>query len=151
MDRDALLAAALGAAVLTGCTSDDDPAPTPRPGPPTGHSSRDVDPDLPIVLAWWVSEHHLQKATPATYVPLRAARAERIAAMAERLLALGGNTNSPGPKPIADLAKAERDASARYLVSLARVTDPAVAVLGAELAAGARQHATVLALLPGAR
>ena len=135
MDREGLLVAALGAAVLTGCTRHDTPAPTPTPSPTT-------DPRVAVLAAWWTTEATLHASTPPSHVPFRNAHRARLAAIEERLAALGA---TPPPPPRAgrlDLAGAERS----YTRSLAGLSDPDPVTLGAELAAGARQHAAVLGL-----
>ena len=161
MDRDALLTAALGAAVLVGCTPGRrEAAPTPSPSSPS--PSPVEDPDVAVLVEWHGAEGALAfrydalvKAVPAL-APLRANHRTRADAVAEHLTRLGG-TPSPGavvnpsasPAALAkSLAKAERDHAARVLSRLSRVRDPDVAVLGAELAAGARQHAVLLGLVP---
>ena len=159
MDRDALLTAALGVAVLSGCTATRrtaPPAPSPTPSP-LAH------PDVAVLVEWGEAERALAfryaplvKAV-AALAPLRANHLARAEAVDEHLARLGGGTPSPGAvvnpsAPPATLAKAlaklERDHAARCLSVLARVRDADVAVLGAELAAGARQHAVLLGLVP---
>lgn len=151
MDRDALLAAALGAAVLTGCTVPRRvpalPSPTPSPPP---------DPDVALLRSWGAAERRAVTAydTPVRTSPalntLRANHLARAAAV-EALLAERGASPSPPalaapvlPAPVA----LERALVAGYLRDLGAVTDPGVAVLGAELAAGARQHLALLPLVP---
>jgi hypothetical protein len=152
VDRDALLAAALGAAVLTGCTVPRRvpalPSPTPSPSPP--------DPDVALLRSWAAGERRAVTAydTPVRTSPalntLRANHLARAAAL-EALLAERGASPSPPaiaapglPAPVA----MERALVAGYLRDLAAVTDPVIAVLGAELAAGARQHLALLPLVP---
>lgn len=157
MDRDALLAAALGAAVLSGCTSGDERPPRPTASPTPTPSP--VDPDVALLRSWATAERALAaryapavRAVPALK-PLRANHLARATAVADHLRARG--TVAPAvprqpraPRETAALLRALADAetrqAARYVAALARVRDPLVAMLGAELAAGARQHATVL-------
>jgi hypothetical protein len=150
VDRDALLAAALGAAVLTGCTAPRRvpalPSLSPSPAPP--------DPDAALLSSWALSERRVAGLYGPTgpLAPLRANHLARAAA-AEALLVARGTSPSPPPAParpaaVAALVAAERSLATGYLASLPRVTDPSVAVLGAELAAGARQHAALLPLVP---
>ncbi|MDQ1712594.1 MAG: hypothetical protein QOE45_2044 [Frankiaceae bacterium] len=151
MDRDALLAAALGAAVLTGCTAPRR-VPSPSPTPPP------VDPDVAVLRSWAalerraVATYDVAVRTAPALAPLRANHLARAAAV-EALLATRGATPSPAtPASRApDPSSAERGLVAAILASLPRVADPDVAVLGAELAAGARQHATLLPLVPRPR
>jgi hypothetical protein len=149
VDRRGLLGAALGlaaGAAVAGCTNGGGTSPTPAPTTPSPTPT--LDPDLAILTAWWQSERRLLDSLPTTAAPLRAAHAARLAAVAEHLAARGAPppSPSPSPRPVTALVKAELDASARYLKDLAAVASNDVAVLGAELAAGARQHATVLVL-----
>ena len=158
MDRDSLLAAALGAAVLTGCTSRSRPAPAPSASPTP--SPAPTDPDVAVLSGWIVEESRLADAYGAiverlpSIAPLAGNhrdRAEELVTQVARRGAVpprggpggGARTGSPG-RVVAELARLEREAAARYLTALGRVADPGVAVLGAELAAGARQHAAVL-------
>lgn len=148
MDRDALLVAALGAAVV-GCTAgrEDDPAPVPTTPSPTPAAA-----DVALLESWWRRERSLAASLPASYIPLRNNHLTRAAAVAEHLAALGAAPPSPpAPVPVADHAKAARDAAARYVAELTGAASADVAVLGAELAAGARQHAVVLAALAAPR
>jgi hypothetical protein len=157
MDRDALLVAALGAAVLTGCTPDRQPRPTPSASP----SLAPTDPDVATLRAWASAERSIAARygtlvrTVPSLKPLRANHLARAAAVEERLAFLGAAPPSPPAtealrgKPAALLsafAAAERRLAARYLADLRALRDPALAVVGAELAAGARQHAVVLGL-----
>ena len=152
MDRDALLAAALGTAVLTGCTtSRRDPAPTPSPTTP---SPTPVDPDLATLRTWWTAEIRLSRAyarASREIRPLGANHAARAAAVADHLRVRRAPLPArPAARALsrAALRTAERRLAADLLADLAGVRDPLVATLGAELAAGARQHATLLGLLP---
>lgn len=157
MDRDALLAAALGTAVLTGCTSsgDDDPTPAPAPSSPTPDP---VDPDITILRGWWSAEFTLMRmcAAGARKTPALRALAQnhnaRLNAVADHLRV----RDEPQPRipaaqqpavTLAALTRDERRLVTGYLDDLPRVTDPLVVTLGAELAAGARQHAVLLGLL----
>ncbi len=137
MDREGLLVAALGAAVLTGCTSHDEPAPTPTPTP-----SPTADPEALVLTSWWTQEETLYANTPPSHVPFRAAHRARRTAIEERLRARGVPIPGEPERWTLDLAGAER----AYTRSLAGLTDPDLVTLGAELAAGARQHAAVLGL-----
>lgn len=137
MDREALLVAALGAAVLTGCTHHDARKPAPRPTP-----SPTTDPEAVVLAAWWAQEETLYSATPPGHLPFRAAHRARRIAIEERLRARGLPLPSQPERWTLDLAGAERS----YVRSLAGLTDPDLVTLGAELAAGARQHAVVLGL-----
>ena len=161
MDRDALLAAALGAAVLTGCTtsSPTPPGPTPSPTP----SATPEDPDLALLTAWATDERVLAaryapavRAVPAL-AALRANHVTRAAAVVEHLRVRGAAAPAVPAQPptkaapralVAALADAERRLAGRYVAALGGVRDPLVVTLGAELAAGARQHAALLALVP---
>jgi hypothetical protein len=106
-----------------------------------------ADPDVALLTAWLVSERRLLASLPPAAAPLRNAHATRAAAVAEHLAARGAPVPSgPSTSPVRDAATAPRDASSRYLADVARAASADVAVLGAELAAGARQHAVVLAL-----
>jgi len=157
VDRDALLAAALGAAVLSGCTSGSGSRPTPAPTPTP--SASPADPDLALLRSWATAE----RALAARYAPavravpaLKALRANHLAratAVVDHLRVRGAVAPAVPRQPraprdtralVRGLADAESRQAARYLAALARVRDPLVAMLGAELAAGARQHATVL-------
>ena len=157
MDRDALLAAALGAAVLTGCTSsgDDDPTPTPVPSSP---SPEPYDTDITVLRGWWSAELTLMRMCAAGQRKTPALRAlaqnhnARLNAVADHLRV----RDEPQPRipavkqpavPLAALTSDERHLVTGYLDDLPRVIDPLVVTLGAELAAGARQHATLLGLL----
>jgi hypothetical protein len=160
MDRNAALAAALGAAVLAGCTADREAAPAPTT--PSATTPPPADPDLALLSGWYAAERRLAaryavlvRRVPAL-APLRANHDTRADAVRDHLLVRGA---SPAEQPGAPLrgaprslvksfAAAERRLAAAYLSELARVTDPKVATLGAELAAGARQHATLLELVP---
>lgn len=156
-----MLAAALGTAVLAACTpSSPDPAPAPSPGTP---SPTPVDPDVALLRTWSADERVLAaryaalvRAVPALK-PLRANHVARAAAVADHLRVRGAAplpipaqaASKARPPALVDaLADAERRLGARYLAALASVRDPKVAVLGAELAAGARQHVAVLRLVP---
>jgi hypothetical protein len=153
VDRDALLAAALGAAVVTGCT-----APRRVPALPSPSTSPPPDPDAALLSSWALAERRTAGLYAATG-PLATLRANHLAraAAAEALLAARGASPSPPPavpaRPaaVAALVAAERALAAGYVAALGRVTDSAVAVLGAELAAGARQHAALLPLVPARR
>ena len=142
MDRRAFLGAALGAAVACTRRAAPRPLPTATPAPtPT------VDPDVALLTSWWLSERRLLASLPAAAAPLRAAHATRADAVAEHLAARGATPPAaPTAAPSRDAARTMEDASARYLADLARAASADVAVLGAELAAGARQHAVVLTL-----
>jgi hypothetical protein len=156
VDRRAALAA-LGALVVTACTERRHALPP----SPSASSPPPVDPDVTTLVSWSASERRLA----LLYAPLlgkapalRALRdnhTARAAAVADRL-AVRGLSPSPVPTPVrkggvpalvAALVADEREAATRYLAALGRIADPGVAVLGAELAAGARQHAVVLRLV----
>ncbi len=158
MDRAAFVAAA-GVAFLAACTDRRHPAP-PLPSPSS--ASPTPDPDAAVLTAWSASEQRLA----ALYAPvvhpaaaiaaLRANHVARAAAVAEHLRVRGLVAASAAavaplrgkpPAVVTALVAAERAAATGYLAALSRVSDPDVAVLGAELAAGARQHATVLRLV----
>jgi hypothetical protein len=161
VDRDAALVAALGAAVLAGCTQRRVPVP-PSPSR-SSTASPAADPAVAVLLGWEASERRLAAlhASALRRVPglttLRRNHLARAGAIADRLRARGVASPSPTPavrplhgKPpalVAALVAAERGAATAYLGALARV-DADLATLGAELAAGARQHAVVLRLLP---
>jgi hypothetical protein len=161
VDRDALLVAALGAAVLTGCTTSPSPAPLPSGSPSASRAP--VDPDVAL-LATWASRERvlaaryaaLARSVPAL-APLRANHTARAAAVERLVAARGGTPLETEPPPalkgprrdvVAAFVTAERRLAARYVAALRDVRDPDVAVLGAELAAGARQHAALLRLVP---
>jgi hypothetical protein len=164
VDRDALLVASLGAAVLTGCTTSPSPAPLPSGSPsPSPSVTPAADPDVALLVTWASRERvlaaryaALARSVPAL-APLRANHTSRAAAV-ERLVAERGGrlleTKPPraltGPRRdvVAAFVTAERRLAARYVAALRDVRDPDVAVLGAELAAGARQHAALLRLVP---
>lgn len=147
-DRRALLLGALGVAVA-GCTSGGGDDPSPTPAQSTASPTPATPPDAALLTAWWLTERRLHDALPASYVPFRAAHEARIAAVEEHLRALGAPVpTAPAPKRIDDHTKAAIVASAGYLGDVRRAVSPDVAVLGAELAAGARQDAMVLAALP---
>lgn len=152
-----MLAAALGAAVLAGCTrSPDPPGPTPSPTP----SPSPLDPDVAVLTAWYAAERGIadRYGRPAGPVlkALRANHVERAGAVLDHLRVRGVAAPTPAPRPAlrgrtASLVRAFRDAekalAGRYVLGLAAIRDPKVAVLGAELAAGARQHAVLLGLV----
>ncbi|HEU0132823.1 MAG TPA: hypothetical protein VFQ85_17725 [Mycobacteriales bacterium] len=157
MDRDALLVAALGAAVLTGCTPRSD-----RPGPatPSPLPSLAPDPDQALLAAWAAAERLAAarydrpvRAIPAL-APLRANHLARARAVEARLTASPSAAPAPpalGGPPAAvvrALVTAERALAASYAAAVARAADPEVVLLGATLAAGARQHAALLPILP---
>lgn len=152
-----MLAAALGAAVLAGCTrSSGRPEPTASPTP----SPSPVDPDVAVLTAWYAAERGIadRYGTPTGPV-LKALRANHLAradAVLDHLRVRGVVAPTPVPRPAlrgktASLVRAFRDAekalASRYVTGLGAIRDPKVAVLGAELAAGARQHAVVLGLV----
>jgi hypothetical protein len=154
VDRDALLAAALGAAVLTGCTA---PRRVPALPSPSPSSAPPPDPDAALLSSWAASERRVAGlyGPGGPLAPLRANHLARAVAV-EALLVARGASPAPSPAParpaaVAALLTAERSLATAYLASLARAGDPAVAVLGAELAAGARQHAALLPLVPARR
>lgn len=156
MDRDAALVAALGAAVLAGCTERRVAVPPTPSGPVTPSPA---DPDVATLAAWSASEQRLAvlyaplvRAVPSL-AALRRNHTARARAVEGRLRALGSARASisrpvaPHGRPVAlaaGLAAAERKAAAAYVAALSGLRDPDVAVLGAELAAGARQHVVVL-------
>lgn len=153
MDRDAVLVAALGTAVLAACTSSSPPAPTPSPSTP---SPEPVDPDLALLLGWHTAELTMAARYGGGNVPvfgdLHRAHARDVA---DHLRVRGEPPPPPpsrgpyrGRRPalLKALARAERDLAARYQAALADVRDPKVALLGAELAASARQCAAVLVI-----
>lgn len=157
MDSDALLVAALGAAVLTGCTPSA-PVPSPSVSPSVPPSA---DPDVAVVSAWAVEERSLAArygplaARVPALAPLRANHLARAAACEALLSARGavvphatGRPSNGAPRALmAAFATVERRLAARYLTDVALVRDADVAVLGAELAAGARQHALALSVV----
>jgi hypothetical protein len=157
VDRDAVLAAALGAAALAGCTrAADPPGPTssPTPSPPP------VDPDVAVLTAWYAAECGIAdrygKPTGPVLKALRANHLARADAVLDHLRVRGVVAPTPAARPplrgkTASLVSAFRDAeralAGRYVLGLGAIRDPKVAVLGAELAAGARQHAVLLGLV----
>ena len=161
MDRDALLTAALGAAVLTGCTPGRRDA-APPPESPSPSASPTVGPDVAVVVEWADAENALAfryatlvKSVPAL-APLRANHLARAEAVSEHLARLGGTPSPaavlhrklPLPALVRSLTEAEREHATRVLARLSRLRDPDLVALGAELAAGARQHAVLLGLVP---
>jgi len=152
-----VLAAALGAAVLAGCTRSSSP---PRPSPSPSPSPTPVDPDVAVLTAWYAAEHGIAARYGSPKGPvLKALRANHLAradAVLDHLRVRGAGPPTPVPQPplrgkTASLVKAFREAeralAGRYVTGLGAIRDPKVAVLGAELAAGARQHAVVLGLV----
>ena len=154
-----MLVAALGAAVLAGCTTSGAPDPEPSESPtPTAPE----DPDAAQLRAWLALEQRYadRYAAAATRVAtlkaLRSNHTARADAVADHLRVRGLLPPDRVPVPALrgapasvarTLARAERELAGRYVAALPRVTDPRVVVLGAELAAGARQHAELLALV----
>ncbi|HVF05761.1 MAG TPA: hypothetical protein VNA20_13045 [Frankiaceae bacterium] len=160
MDRDVVLAAALGAAVAAGCTTSERPAPEPTAAVTPTPTAVPEDPDVVALRSWLAAERRLAaryaavvRQVPALR-PLRVNHTTRATALTDHLRARGVD---PGPaatvaplrgKPgtvVRTLARAERDLAAAYVATLPKVGDTAVLLLGAEFAAGARQHAVVLA------
>ncbi len=163
MDRDAVLAAALGAAVLTGCTGRARrSAPTPSAPPPSA-SPTPTDPDVATLLSWAAAERSIaaRYAAFARSVPslaaLRTNHLARAEAVEEQLAFRGVRVvDAPATPPLRGarrsvvraFATAERRLAADYLRDLRALRDAGLAVLGAELATGARQHAIVLDRVP---
>lgn len=155
MDRDALLVAALGAAVLGACTPDRTPA---LPSPTSSVSPSTVDPDVAVLTAWALAERNIaaRYGLLVTKVPaLKPLRANHLARAAYVASLRPGITVTPTATPLRGapkvvvpaFVKAEKALAVSYVAALAGVRDPDVAALGAELAAGARQHAALLPLV----
>jgi hypothetical protein len=155
VDRDALLVAALGAAVLGACTPDRTPA---LPSPTVSVPASPVDPDVAVLTAWALAERNIaaRYGLLVTKVPaLKPLRTNHLARSAYAASLRPGITVTPTAKPlhgapklvVPAFAKAERALATSYVAALAGVRDPDVAALGAELAAGARQHAALLPLV----
>lgn len=105
-----------------------------------------VDPDVAILSAWWQSERRLRAALPAAATALRDAHHARAVAVAEQLVVRDAPLPTDPAPPTRPASQEEAAAYTRYVSALDSITSPDVAVLGAELAAGARQAATILAL-----
>jgi hypothetical protein len=155
VDRDALLVAALGAAVLGACTPDRTPA---LPSPSAPGTTPPVDPDVAVLAAWALAERNIaaRYGLLVSKVPaLKPLRANHLARSAYAASLRPGITVHPTATPlhgapklvVKAFVKAEKALAVSYVTALAGVRDPAVATLGAELAAGARQHAALLPLV----
>ena len=84
MDRDAVLVAALGAAVLSGCTSPSRPAPTPTPTTP-----EPVDPDIALLTAWYLEEAAMRLRYPGNAPPLSDAHGAHLSDIGDHLRVRG--------------------------------------------------------------
>lgn len=153
VDRDRRLLVAFGALALTGCTPSRRPSPTPAPTTPTPTPLS--APDLAVLRRWALAERHIVMRYSALVgkmpdlIPLRQNHAVRAEAVERRLperpvLPRTGPLDGRVPEVVRAFVAAERALAESYLADLAGLADPANAVLGAELAAGARQHVVIL-------
>lgn len=147
MNRRDVLAGAVASLVLGACTRR-----RRRVVPsPTATRSPTPVPDGDLLAAWYAAEQRLVRlsGTVPGAASVRADHLIRSRAILDRLHVLGLGpptvTLPPAvPHAKAALATAEGAAARTYVAALPAVVDPAVAVLGAELAAGARAAAVAL-------